>query len=277
MPPLRFTENHPPCLRQTARDLRPHCWPAPYALLLLQLRYYYSSCALCSQLAEEPSFEQSERLRAAHATVERIVSALLRLAVSDLDAGVRRAAAECFRGTVTRPATREGSAAGSLIMFFAQASATRALTLCLNDPSAPVRVATLTVLGHLVASNPAAAFPVLRRHLHQLLADIQHGPDSKRLDEAALLLAEMVEQVRLRSALQLACCSAQLSPHNCTAARCEMVGVGAAWADVALASLRFAKICVNHLSVPACRRHPLCPMPRSSSLLHSDIWVWGKR
>ena len=89
----------------------------------------------------------------------------------------------------------------SLKPFFTNSDAVRALTLCLNDVVPHVRLAALTMLGRLARLNPAAATPVLRRCLEQLLTDIEHCPDSRRLDDSTMLLAEMIRQVRLARVL----------------------------------------------------------------------------
>lgn len=51
--------------------------------------------------------------------------------------------------------------------------------VALNDESRAVRAAALNLVGRLSALNPAYVNPALRRHLLQLLADLEHSPDSK--------------------------------------------------------------------------------------------------
>jgi serine/threonine-protein kinase mTOR len=60
-----------------------------------------------------------------------------------------------------------------------QADCLRALFIALNDESLEVRATTIKVLGRLAAWNPAYVSPALRRHVLQLLTDMEHSPDSK--------------------------------------------------------------------------------------------------
>lgn len=46
-----------------------------------------------------------------------------------------------------------------------------------------VRCAALSLAGRLSGLNPAYVNPALRRHLLQLLADMEHSPDSKHRSE----------------------------------------------------------------------------------------------
>jgi serine/threonine-protein kinase mTOR len=125
-----------------------------------------------------------------HPFVERITSHLLTLAASDVDGGVRRATIECLLSAF------DARKQYSLRQFFTHADAVAALTLCLNDVVPAVRLAALTIMGRIARLNPAAATPVLRRYLEQLLTDIEHCPDARRLEDSTMLLTEMIHQAR---------------------------------------------------------------------------------
>lgn len=56
----------------------------------------------------------------------------------------------------------------------------RPLLVALNDEDVRVRGLAIDVAGRLGGSNPAVVLPALRRHLMQLLADLEHSPDSRQ-------------------------------------------------------------------------------------------------
>jgi FKBP12-rapamycin complex-associated protein len=62
----------------------------------------------------------------------------------------------------------------------------RALFVALNDEAVAVRSLAVGVVGRLAAFNPAHVLPALRRHLMQLLNDMDHSPDSRQREGAAL-------------------------------------------------------------------------------------------
>jgi len=62
----------------------------------------------------------------------------------------------------------------------------RALFVALNDEAVAVRALAVGVVGRLAAFNPAHVLPALRRHLMQLLNDMDHSPDSRQREGAAL-------------------------------------------------------------------------------------------
>ena len=142
---------------------------------------------------------RTESLQTCHCAVEHIIKQLLTMAAADMDPAVRRAIVERFLPSFLGP-DASGSADGGpshdegLLMFFAQVESANALTLCLNDTNAHVRLASLTIMGKIARLNPAVSFPVLRRHLQQLLGDFSSSADSARLDETAVLLSAMIEQ-----------------------------------------------------------------------------------
>ena len=56
----------------------------------------------------------------------------------------------------------------------------RALLVALNDESGTVRALAIGALGRLAGLNPAYVLPALRKHLMQLLSDMDHSPDSRQ-------------------------------------------------------------------------------------------------
>lgn len=55
----------------------------------------------------------------------------------------------------------------------------RPLFVALNDEAGVVRALAIRVVGRLAGRNPAYVMPALRRHLIQLLSDMDHLPDSR--------------------------------------------------------------------------------------------------
>ena len=62
----------------------------------------------------------------------------------------------------------------------AQAETLRSLFIALNDESSAVRSLSIRLAGHISSVNPAYVGPALRRHLLQLLSDMEHSPDSRQ-------------------------------------------------------------------------------------------------
>ena len=60
----------------------------------------------------------------------------------------------------------------------------RALIVALNDEVAQVRATAIASIGRVSARNPAYAMPALRRHLMQLLADMNQAPESRQREGA---------------------------------------------------------------------------------------------
>lgn len=114
-------------------------------------------------------------------TEEFIMSRLLAVAVSDLDAGVRKAVLASF----CRPCPATDSHLG-------QADTLRALFVTLNDESPEVRLIAIRLVGRLAPRNPAYALPALRRHLLQLLAELEHSTESRMREEGARHMAALV-------------------------------------------------------------------------------------
>jgi FKBP12-rapamycin complex-associated protein len=63
-------------------------------------------------------------------------------------------------------------------------SSLRALFVALNDEDVKVRGLAIDVAGRLSVKNPAYVMPQLRRHLMQLLNDMDHSPDSLQREGA---------------------------------------------------------------------------------------------
>jgi FKBP12-rapamycin complex-associated protein len=72
--------------------------------------------------------------------------------------------------------------------YLAQADCLRALFVALNDESKDVRATAVKLVGRLASWNPAYVAPALRRHLLQLLTDMDNSPDSKQRDDSAYLI-----------------------------------------------------------------------------------------
>ena len=62
----------------------------------------------------------------------------------------------------------------------------RPLLVALNDEDVRVRGLAIDMAGRLAGCNPAVVLPALRRHLMQLLADLEHSPDSRQREGAQL-------------------------------------------------------------------------------------------
>lgn len=57
--------------------------------------------------------------------------------------------------------------------------------MALNDEDVRVRGLAIDLAGRLGGANPAVVLPALRRHLMQLLADLEHSPDSRQREGAS--------------------------------------------------------------------------------------------
>ena len=115
---------------------------------------------------------------------EFIVSRLLAVAVSDLDAGVRKAVLASF----CKPSAATDG-------HLAQAESLRVLFVALNDENAEVRLIAIQLVGRLAPRNPAYALPALRRHLLQLIAELEHSAESHIRTESARLIATLTRAV----------------------------------------------------------------------------------
>ncbi|EFJ04540.1 hypothetical protein SELMODRAFT_449361, partial [Selaginella moellendorffii] len=112
--------------------------------------------------------------------IEEILEKLLVAAVSDTDASVRE---DVFVSLGTN---------GSFYDFLAQADCLKAIFIAFNDQSFEVRKLSIVMAGKLSDKNAAYVCPALRRHLQQLLTDMEHSADSKSKEESAILLGSLI-------------------------------------------------------------------------------------
>lgn len=56
----------------------------------------------------------------------------------------------------------------------------QALFVALNDEAGSVRALSISVVGRLASLNPGYILPAARKHLIQLLNDMEHSPDSRQ-------------------------------------------------------------------------------------------------
>ena len=98
---------------------------------------------------------------------------LLASAVADPSVAVRRTILESLL-------PRRAAGGSALEGHLAQAECLRSLFVALNDESSTVRALTIELAGHISPTNPAYVMPALRRHLMQLLSDMDHSPDSRQ-------------------------------------------------------------------------------------------------
>lgn len=133
-----------------AAALGGHCWDG---------RRHAATLPYPAQLHSAPT---------AHASLQQTVQRLLACAVADPSVTVRR--------TVLEALARTSALEGHL----AQAECLRCLFVALNDESPAVRSLTLQLAGGISGANPAYVLPALRRHLMQLLSDMDHSPDSRQ-------------------------------------------------------------------------------------------------
>lgn len=115
------------------------------------------------------------------ATEEILVQNLLQVAVSDLDCGVRTAVLASF----CKPSPVVDG-------YLGQAESLRLLFVALNDENFTVKLIAIRLVGRLAPRNPAYALPALRRHLLQLIAELEHSAESHLREESARLLATLV-------------------------------------------------------------------------------------
>ena len=52
--------------------------------------------------------------------------------------------------------------------------------MALNDEAGSVRALAISVVGRLASLNPGYILPAARKHLIQLLNDMEHSPDSRQ-------------------------------------------------------------------------------------------------
>lgn len=113
-------------------------------------------------------------------SIDSIVQRLLASAVADPAVSVRRTVLESL------------ASGDALNSHLAQAESLRSLFIALNDESSAVRSLAIRLAGHISAVNPAYIGPALRRHLLQLLSDMEHSPDSRQREDSAKLLGVLI-------------------------------------------------------------------------------------
>ncbi|EFJ44271.1 target of rapamycin, growth-regulatory PI3K-like protein kinase [Volvox carteri f. nagariensis] len=113
-------------------------------------------------------------------SVERCVNRLLVVAVADSSERVRK---EVLLALVATTALDD---------YLAQADCLRALFVGMNDESCTVRALAIRLVGRLADRNPAHVNPALRKHLLQLLHDMEFSPDNRAREESAYLLEVLI-------------------------------------------------------------------------------------
>ena len=113
-------------------------------------------------------------------SIDNIVQRLLSSAVADPSISVRRMVLETL------------AAGDALDSHLAQAESLRSLFIALNDESSVVRSLSISLAGHISAVNPAYVGPALRRHLLQLLSDMDYSPDSRQREGTLLLFVYLL-------------------------------------------------------------------------------------
>jgi hypothetical protein len=76
--------------------------------------------------------------------------------------------------------------------FLSHPKSLRCLFVALNDENFTVKLIAIRLVGRLAPRNPAYALPALRRHLLQLIAELEHSAESHLREEAARLLATLI-------------------------------------------------------------------------------------
>lgn len=112
--------------------------------------------------------------------VEKVVMRLLQVSVADPSMSVRKAV---LKALYESP---------SLDEYLAQADSLRPVFIALNDESCHARVTAIKLAGRLAQYNPAYVSPMLRRHLLQLLTDMDLSPDIRHREESAALLDALI-------------------------------------------------------------------------------------
>lgn len=121
---------------------------------------------------------------------------LLSSAVADPSVGVRLAVLSALAAT------------RALSSHLAQAESLRCLFVALNDESSAVRALAIELGGSLSGVNPAYVMPALRRHLMQLLSDMDHSPDSRQREGERAARAAERSAAALVGAAAAECCGA---------------------------------------------------------------------
>ena len=113
-------------------------------------------------------------------SIDAIVHRLLSSAVIDPSVTVRRVVFESLTN------------ASSLDTHLAQPESLRDIFIAFNDESSTVRSLSVRLAGHLLSTNPAYISPALRKHMLQLISDLDTSPDSQQREEGAKLLCVLI-------------------------------------------------------------------------------------
>lgn len=70
--------------------------------------------------------------------------------------------------------------------------------MALNDEAGSVRALAISVVGRLAGLNPGYILPAARKHLIQLLNDMEHSPDSRQRQGAPSILPYMSQTAMVR-------------------------------------------------------------------------------
>ncbi|KAK3265871.1 hypothetical protein CYMTET_25479 [Cymbomonas tetramitiformis] len=130
--------------------------------------------------------DQSSRagsVRRMRAGVEEVLDKLLMVAVADPEPEVRQAMMTALFDAKNQCFDDHLSQADSL----------RALFISLNDESGAVCATAISLVGRLANRNPAYVLPALRRHLLQLLTELEHSADTQNKEQSARLLGCLIQ------------------------------------------------------------------------------------
>ena len=113
------------------------------------------------------------------AMIYEILERLLTVAVTDLDAGIRRSVLEALDSRFDA--------------YLAQAENLHSLFVALNDEVFAIREVAITTIGRLALRNPAYVMPSLRKTLIQLLTELQYGGDVRNREESSKLIGHLID------------------------------------------------------------------------------------
>lgn len=124
---------------------------------------------------DAPAFTMAEKR-----SIDAIVNRLLSTAVIDPASSVRRVVFDSLANS------------SALDVHIAQPECLRNLFIAFNDEAPIVRSLAIRLAGHLLSVNPAYVGPALRRHMLQLIVDMDSSPDSQQREESAKLLCVLI-------------------------------------------------------------------------------------
>ncbi len=109
------------------------------------------------------------------------------------------------------------------ILSHPQADCLRALFVGMNDESCAVRALAIRLVGRLAERNPAHVNPALRKHLLQLLHDMEFSPDNRSREGASGCGLRVCGLRRGRWVSGAAAARHRVQPRQQIAGRCERV------------------------------------------------------